>query len=828
MVLLEKMTMASRAFTVYETEVSEEGQADRVEEVTVEVSPPSEEARLAAAEVSVCSAEKGKRSKGEIVEAKRLIAAVKPLVVPTKGLDQRGVEMSKASSSKGKIRAEEAVALMASIPKGKECISMESTPDMSVGGNDGPPVGENKEVEEGGWQKVQGRSRRSKEVPESSKRGASHFKRAYGDLSLRNVVCFRCLGRGHLARDCRDPPRCWSCKRMGHRSFGCKFENRGNPRQGGQARPPGVPPPGHPPLCRVEVEWSSEILDRARSLCKSVVATWEGGQEVQGAALLAHLQLRWKGIPFGSVWKCGRCKFFVRLPSSVARDLILKERKLAVDGGAISFSEPVLSDLGVRGYQMQVLLRGLPMVWRTEGVLRKVVEPFGFLMNYVEILDSEETFPPAKVTVWVTKETVPPPVLVAVLGGLEVLVQVEVLSFSRTNSYADTVKFGPKAASRWVPVGDGLGKGVSGSTAGISSGSPVVESEQGQGSGSLPASLQTVSRSEGLADVASSGDPPGCQLAINDGGSVPCSDDLSAGQIAGCSLKCKVACPPVSVGGRSASGRGRQGPFHVSMVAGGRGDGQRVERRRDVSEYFKRQVVGIFKQHAGSSGGRKVDGRGSRPIKPISSALHSRDPSCPKDRVPARVHEVRSDVCPSHVHTDSPLFKPVKDPMQKKVKPKHKTKIKSIIVCQPVREVDYGASLLMEAVTVPSEAVTSSPSLAEGISSHGEHIDGGLAVSEEEEVPLTGQVSVLAMVPYSEGVEDLLGSGSQTPKEVPLSIVVEPGEAEFLGSPGCEKAKQIGVIFKNEGERFQFKSFLYKSKQESGANLPCRNQQNLS
>ncbi|KAK1257251.1 hypothetical protein QJS04_geneDACA024072 [Acorus gramineus] len=739
--------------------------------------------------------------------------------------------MSKASSSKGKIRAEEAVALKASISKGKESICVETAPDISVGWNVCPPSGGNKEVEEGGWQKVQGRSRRSKEVPESSRRGAIHFKRAYGGLSLRNVVCFRCLGRGHLARDCRDPPRCWSCKRMGHRSFVCKFEPRGNPLLGGQARPSGDPPPCQPPPCRVEVEWSSEILDRTRSLCKSVVATWEGGQEVQGVALLAHLQSRWKGIPFGSVWKCGRCKFFVRLPSSVARDLILKERKIAVEGGAISFSEPVLSDLGVRGYQLQVLLRGLPMVWRTEGVLRKVVEPFGFLMNYVEIIDCEETFPPAKVTVWVTKETVPPPLLVAVLGGLEVLVQVEVLPSSRTNSYADTVKFGPNAASRWVPVGDGLGKGVSGSTAGISSVSPVVESEQGEGSGSLPVSLQTVSRSEVLADVAPSESPLGCQLVINDGGSVPCSDNLSTGQIAGCSLKRKVACPPVSVGGRSASGQGRQGPFRVSTVAGGRGDGQRVERRRrrDISVYFKRQVVGLFKPHACTSGGRKVDGRGSRPIKPISSVFYRRDPSCPKERDPTRVHEVRSDVCPFHVHTDSPSLKPVKVPMQQKVKPKHKSKIKSIIVCQPVRVVDHGSSLLMEAVTVPSEAATSSPSsLAEGTSLHGEHLDGGLAVSKEEEVPLTAQVSDLALVPFSEGVEDLLGSGSQTPKEVPLPVVVEPGEAEVLGSPGCEKATQIGVIFQNEGQRFQFKSFLYKSKQESGANLPRRNQQNLS
>ncbi|KAK1309215.1 hypothetical protein QJS10_CPA09g00935 [Acorus calamus] len=359
------------------------------------------------------------------------------------------------------------------------------------------------------------------------------------------------------------------------------------------------------------------------------------------------------------------------------------------------------------------------MVWRTKGVFRKVVEPFGFLMNYVEILDCEEILPSAKVTVWVTKETVPPPSIVAVLVGLEVLVQVEVLPSSRTKTYADMVN-----ASRWVSVGGGLGNGVTGPTAGISSAPPVVESEQGDGSGSLPVSLQTGSRFEVLADVASSGDHPGCQLAINGGGSVPGSDDLSTGHIAGSSLKRKVACPPVSVGGRMGSVRGRLGLFRASTVAGGQGDGQRDDRRRDVSVYFKRQVVGLLKSHASRSWGRKVVGRGSKPIKPTSSASYRRDPSYPKGQDPTRDHETTF--------------------------------------------------------------------------SHGEHQDDGLAVSEEKEVPPNAQPSDLVLVPSSEGAVDLLLSGSQTPKEVSLSVVVEPSEAEFLGSLGCEKAKQIGVIFHNE------------------------------
>ncbi|KAK1314085.1 hypothetical protein QJS10_CPA06g01667 [Acorus calamus] len=325
------------------------------------------------------------------------------------------------------------------------------------------------------------------------------------------------------------------------------------------------------------------------------------------------------------------------------------------------------------------------------------------------------------------------------------------------------------------------------------------------------------------------GSPPGCQLDINDGGSVPRSDDLSTGQIAGSDLKRKVECPPVSIGDRSGSVRGRLGPFRVSSVAGGRGDGQRDERRRDVSVYFKRQVVGLFKTHACSSRGRKVDICGSRSIKPTSSFFYSRDPPSSKGRGPTQVHEVRSDMCSSHVHTDSPFIQPVKVPMQQEVKSMHKSKIKSIIICQPVQTIDHDTSLSKGAETSPSEAASSGPSsLAEDIFSYGEHTDGGLAVSKEEEAPLSAQGSDLSLVPFSEEIEDLLGSGSQTPKEVPSPVVVEPREAEFLGSPGCEKATQIGVFFQNEGERFQFKSFLYKSKQESDANRPRPNQQNLS
>ncbi|KAK1309212.1 hypothetical protein QJS10_CPA09g00936 [Acorus calamus] len=186
--LLEKTTVASSALAVYETVISAVGLVGKGEEETVDESPISEEATSDAAEVILCVPEKGKRRMGEIAE------------------EQMGEEKSRAAVSKGKKRSKEAVATKACIPKGKECIYVEAAPDVSIGRSVFPPSGGNKEAEEGRWQKVQGRSRRSRDVPESSRRGPIHFKGVNSGLSLRSMACFRYLGRGHLARDCHDPP----------------------------------------------------------------------------------------------------------------------------------------------------------------------------------------------------------------------------------------------------------------------------------------------------------------------------------------------------------------------------------------------------------------------------------------------------------------------------------------------------------------------------------------------------------------------------------------------------------------------------------------------
>ncbi|KAK1301647.1 hypothetical protein QJS10_CPB12g00513 [Acorus calamus] len=106
------------------------------------------------------------------------------------------------------------------------------------------------------------------------------------------------------------------------------------------------------------------------------------------------------------------------------------------------------------------------------------------------------------------------------LGGVKAKVLVEVLTPSRTRSFADTVKLLPKV---WVQVGGALGESGVGHSEGVSEGSiaGVVNEEEGAGR-CMEVSITPVGTL-----VAPSGPSQGCQSITPTGGSVPTVGDLS-------------------------------------------------------------------------------------------------------------------------------------------------------------------------------------------------------------------------------------------------------------------------------------------------------------
>ncbi|KAK1291741.1 hypothetical protein QJS10_CPB17g00366 [Acorus calamus] len=255
--IVEKETMASLARAMSLASEAEEAmlrkecKGEEEFELSLEADREAEKLLLEGAK------EKGLVPSGEVAVSKR----------PFREGEQG--EASKKGKSQGPSGGMRAAQLsMNAKGKGVAVLARESTVSKVRGG--GQSLRRVKEAEEEGWQLVRGRARRSGRDPESSISGALHSRRALPTHVQRG--CFRYLGRGHLARDCHDPPHCWTCKKLGHRSFVCRSFPRVVPSLSGQVRKAG----GFLPLSspsQVEVEWSSEILDRVCSMGKSVVVS---------------------------------------------------------------------------------------------------------------------------------------------------------------------------------------------------------------------------------------------------------------------------------------------------------------------------------------------------------------------------------------------------------------------------------------------------------------------------------------------------------------------------------------------------------------------------
>jgi hypothetical protein len=107
-------------------------------------------------------------------------------------------------------------------------------------------VGEN--VVERGWTTVRRKPRR-------------------GELAL---ICFKCLGSGHFAKDCRELLKCLRCGGFGHRRAACGRQGLGSVAfaSSGGALPPLLE---GAPLAEVEASWSEEIEVLERTLATTLI-----------------------------------------------------------------------------------------------------------------------------------------------------------------------------------------------------------------------------------------------------------------------------------------------------------------------------------------------------------------------------------------------------------------------------------------------------------------------------------------------------------------------------------------------------------------------------
>ncbi|KAK1284027.1 hypothetical protein QJS10_CPB21g01444 [Acorus calamus] len=145
----------------------------------------------------------------------------------------------------------------------------------------------------------------------------------------------------------------------------------------------------------------------------------------------------------------GRGRAMVRLPNSAAKEFLLQAEGLQVPNGSLTF-KPISFGTGIEGNEGALedfFIRGLPLIWRSEEVIRKVAEKLGWLQSFEEVVQPDEPFPLIRVSVWVRKGFTPPSSIEVALEGWTVRVEVLRGASSRVLSFVEVVSKGTKGGS---------------------------------------------------------------------------------------------------------------------------------------------------------------------------------------------------------------------------------------------------------------------------------------------------------------------------------------------------------------------------------------------
>ncbi|KAK1295844.1 hypothetical protein QJS10_CPB15g00880 [Acorus calamus] len=167
------------------------------------------------------------------------------------------------------------------------------------------------------------------------------------------------------------------------------------------------------------------------------------------------LHRNWKDSEGMDSWVLSPSLAFLRLPSKETKVLLERESSILVPFGEVQF---LPCDCGVGGLEgggmkVEALLRGIPLFWRTEEVMRKVVGAFGHLVEASEFITGNDEILVVKVAAWLNAGDIVPEVVEVSLDGWKVGVKVELVGRGVASSYAE-VLMGQSAG------GQGNGRGV--------------------------------------------------------------------------------------------------------------------------------------------------------------------------------------------------------------------------------------------------------------------------------------------------------------------------------------------------------------------------------
>ncbi|KAK1325878.1 hypothetical protein QJS10_CPA01g01738 [Acorus calamus] len=260
----------------------------------------------------------------------------------------------------------------------------------------------------------------------------------YQSKARRIHICKRCGGYGHHQRTCKNPLKEQS-------SEGLTTEASRRPpdrlrRADGRGRGAGRADQGP------EVHGSTHPqIERARGHCRG--ATDRGGQGRPRGRTFMGLKGRFTTTT-GGRGPLGRRTLGGNIPTSGGsigmKDNIVNSRFLDFPGGRVLFEDYSFTSgsASPSGSCSRALIRGLPLIWRTEEAICQVMVPLGFMIEFGEVKLPGESFPLVRVVYWPIRGATLPDSFPMTLGGWQVMIEVFQELGGRRSTFAELFKGG--------------------------------------------------------------------------------------------------------------------------------------------------------------------------------------------------------------------------------------------------------------------------------------------------------------------------------------------------------------------------------------------------